>query len=435
MSEKSMKPVLIIFFTLAACTRLVGQKKLIEIEYCNMEVQINGDASEWRHTQKQVFAMPGNSRLANRCELMTGWDEQNLYVCFQIKDHYLVGLEKPDSVKRLHFNDGIEIYIDSHNDSRDTLDINDYQFLVDLMGSSVIFRGDRLDLKLRQAVPKDAGIANIIFQVATSKEGSLNDNSDIDSGYTVECAIPWASIGIKPKAGNQYAMDFCVNDNDTVIDFHSLPEGPVHEYSNYSITGATDFGFPDRWLEIILTGHPSVIKRFTRKYSSEWLNFMIVTLVLMLAMMGVFWHRIYKLKHIPVKTDTSLAPLIDFVINKPRVQPDEGEGGDVFAKAREHILQHLDQPVKPETLALELAVSIRQLQRVFRDSMNTTPTTFIILIKLEAAAEMLKQNKLTVSEVAYSVGFNDPAYFSRVFKKYFNMSPSELIGVKLTELQ
>lgn len=377
--------------------------------------------------------MPGNPRFANRCELMTGWDEQNLYVCFLIKDHYLVGLEKPDSVKRLHFNDGIEIYIDSHDDSRDTLDINDYQFLVDLMGSNVIFRGDRLDLKLRQAVPKDAGIANIIFQVAVSREGTLNDNSDTDSGYTVECAIPWASIGIKPKAGNQYAMDFCVNDNDSVVDFHSLPEGPVNEYSNYSITGATDFGFPDKWLEIVLTGHPSVIKKFTQKYAGEWLNFLIISLVLMMVMIGLFWNRIYKLKHIPVKTDRSLAPLIDFVINKPTGQTTGIETADLFAKARNYILQHLDQPVKPETLAQELAVSIRQLQRVFHDEMNTTPTTFIILIKLEAAAEMLKQNKLTVSEVAYSVGFNDPAYFSRVFKKYFNISPSELVVSKPTE--
>jgi AraC-like DNA-binding protein len=411
----------------AVSLKLVGQKKLIEIEYCNMEVLINGDASEWRHTQKQVFAMPGNPRYANHCELMTGWDEQNLYVCFHIHDHFLVGLEKADSLKRLHFNDGIEIYIDSHNDSRDTLDLNDYQFLVDLMGSNVIFRGDRLNLKLKHSVPKDSEIANIVFQVAAARQGTANDNSDLDSGYVVECAIPWASIGIKPKAGEQFAMDFCVNDNDTLIDFHSLPEGPVREYSNFSITGTADFGFPDQWLKVTLTGHPSVIKRFTRKYSSEWLNFLIVSLVMMLFLIGIFWYRIYQLKHIPVKTDGSLAPFIDFVINRPATLPDEKENRDLFTKARSIVLQHLDQQIRPEMLAQELAVSIRQLQRIFHDELNTTPTTFIILIKLEAAAQLLKQKNLTVAEVAYSVGFNDPAYFSRVFRKYFNCSPSNVV--------
>jgi AraC-like DNA-binding protein len=121
-----------------------------------------------------------------------------------------------------------------------------------------------------------------------------------------------------------------------------------------------------------------------------------------------------------------LSPLLDFVINKPIGELEEKGNNELFSKAREYLMANLDKSIKPEALAQELGVSLRQLQRVFRDGLDTTPNTFIILIKLEVAAEMLKQNNLNISEVAYSVGFNDPSYFSRVFKKYFNISPSEL---------
>lgn len=44
---------------------------------------------------------------------------------------------------------------------------------------------------------------------------------------------------------------------------------------------------------------------------------------------------------------------------------------------------------------------------------------------MEEAAKMLLKNEFNVSEIAYALGFSDPAYFTRLFKKYFGESPSE----------
>lgn len=46
-------------------------------------------------------------------------------------------------------------------------------------------------------------------------------------------------------------------------------------------------------------------------------------------------------------------------------------------------------------------------------------------IRLKKAAELLSSRKMTVSEVAYNCGFNDPAYFTKVFKEFYKMSPRE----------
>jgi AraC-like DNA-binding protein len=200
----------------------------------------------------------------------------------------------------------------------------------------------------------------------------------------------------------------------------------VHGYLAYSLAGVSDFGFPNKWLKVKLTGKASELKRIKSKYAGQWFVFLVFSLVLLLVLVVLFVFKIYKLKQIPTKTEHYLSPLLDFVINKP-VDGSEGKGdSELFSKARCYLMSNLDKSTKPEALAQELGVSLRQLQRVFRDGLDTTPNTFIILIKLEAAAEMLKQNNLNISEVAYSVGFNDPSYFSRVFKKYFNISPSEM---------
>lgn len=48
---------------------------------------------------------------------------------------------------------------------------------------------------------------------------------------------------------------------------------------------------------------------------------------------------------------------------------------------------------------------------------NCTPNEFIHEIRLKRAAQLLEQNKLTVSEISYKVGFNNPKYFSKCFQK------------------
>ena len=51
-------------------------------------------------------------------------------------------------------------------------------------------------------------------------------------------------------------------------------------------------------------------------------------------------------------------------------------------------------------------------------------SNFIISVRMRHAARLLKENNKNISEVAFTVGFTDPAYFSRLFKKNFNKTPS-----------
>ena len=50
---------------------------------------------------------------------------------------------------------------------------------------------------------------------------------------------------------------------------------------------------------------------------------------------------------------------------------------------------------------------------------------FIRNIRLEQAARLIKEGDINITQVAYSVGFNNQTHFSTAFKKHFGMTPSE----------
>ncbi|WP_372756103.1 two-component regulator propeller domain-containing protein [Mariniflexile sp.] len=81
-----------------------------------------------------------------------------------------------------------------------------------------------------------------------------------------------------------------------------------------------------------------------------------------------------------------------------------------------------------EFLASEIGMSRANLYRKVQLILNDTPINFIKTIKLKRAAQLLKQNKMYISEVAYMTGFNNQKYFSKCFNKEYGMSPTEYIN-------
>ncbi|WP_343853471.1 hybrid sensor histidine kinase/response regulator transcription factor [Algoriphagus jejuensis] len=75
-------------------------------------------------------------------------------------------------------------------------------------------------------------------------------------------------------------------------------------------------------------------------------------------------------------------------------------------------------------LCEELGISRSLLFTKFKAWTNQTPKDFILTLKMKKAASLIEQNKTNIAEVGYILGFKDPNYFSKAFKKHFGMSPS-----------
>jgi signal transduction histidine kinase/ligand-binding sensor domain-containing protein/DNA-binding response OmpR family regulator len=89
-------------------------------------------------------------------------------------------------------------------------------------------------------------------------------------------------------------------------------------------------------------------------------------------------------------------------------------------------LSELD--LSTEFLCDKLGVSSSKLYRKIKELTDLAPNEFIRTIRLKKAAQLLKTKRYNVSEVTELVGFNDPLYFSRCFKKQFGFPPSKLIN-------
>ena len=99
---------------------------------------------------------------------------------------------------------------------------------------------------------------------------------------------------------------------------------------------------------------------------------------------------------------------------------------DFIEKALTIIKNNIDvSNFNVEQLAKELFVSRTQLHRKISTLTGQAPGEFIRAFKLKHAAKLLSEKKLSVTQIAYEIGFSSPAQFTRAFSKYFNCLPSE----------
>jgi len=87
--------------------------------------------------------------------------------------------------------------------------------------------------------------------------------------------------------------------------------------------------------------------------------------------------------------------------------------------------QNLTNPdLTSEALRSVSGVSAAYFRRIFKKRFGLSPVEYILKERIRLARRLLTENeKKTVSEISVSVGFRDPLYFSRVFKKQMGISP------------
>ena len=82
-------------------------------------------------------------------------------------------------------------------------------------------------------------------------------------------------------------------------------------------------------------------------------------------------------------------------------------------------------PITLEELADVAHMSKNSLLRSFKRCYNTSPIDYLIRYRLTRACELLKDMRLSVTDIVYQVGFSDCSYFTRQFRNTYGMTPRE----------
>lgn len=120
--------------------------------------------------------------------------------------------------------------------------------------------------------------------------------------------------------------------------------------------------------------------------------------------MSILWNLIYKIQNcyrLSRLNYDSLKPAIDYI------------------KAN-----CFNTQISTKKLASQCGMNYSQFLENFKQKFHTTPKSYVISLKIDKACEMLKTQK-SIVEISENLGFTDVCFFSKQFKKYMNLSPSE----------
>ena len=108
--------------------------------------------------------------------------------------------------------------------------------------------------------------------------------------------------------------------------------------------------------------------------------------------------------------------------NAPRVT---GFIQDEIDRARTYFEEHYKEEISIEQYAVSRNMSTSWFKRSFRSAMGTAPMKYILNIRIRNAQTFLETTDYSISVIASLVGYDNPMYFSRLFRKAKGMSPSK----------
>lgn len=116
-------------------------------------------------------------------------------------------------------------------------------------------------------------------------------------------------------------------------------------------------------------------------------------------------------------------PSAKYTLSEPEVvNPDE--------EMMSQLMAYIEQRIGDEQLRVEdMADAVGMGRTVFfgklKEIVGLSPSDFLKQVRMQRAEQLVRRSRLTFSEIAYSVGFTDPKYFTKCFKKQTGMTPSE----------
>jgi AraC family transcriptional regulator len=98
---------------------------------------------------------------------------------------------------------------------------------------------------------------------------------------------------------------------------------------------------------------------------------------------------------------------------------------DHIEDVKQYIREHIDEPLNREVLAAVAGFSVPHFHRIFTAGVGENIASYVRRVRMERAGRKLRMGAVDITEVAHAAGYDTHAAFSKAFKQYFGLSPSE----------
>ena len=202
-----------------------------------------------------------------------------------------------------------------------------------------------------------------------------------------------------------------------------------------------DAAFPMQQIADEIDRQIAVSEELENRYNRLWDTtraqrialILLVFFLLLLVVLAVVLYRVYRYS-LRVKREREenarivaqqQKQLEDMTAALERTKAEQSVDERFVEQLQKTIEQHLDDSdFNVEALSEELNMSRAQLFRKTKTLMGVSPVELIRHIRLRKAKQMLLNTDLTIQQVAYSVGFTSPSYFSKCYREFFGTTPA-----------
>ncbi|MGD6776813.1 response regulator [Sutcliffiella horikoshii] len=98
---------------------------------------------------------------------------------------------------------------------------------------------------------------------------------------------------------------------------------------------------------------------------------------------------------------------------------------DTIQQIKQYIIDHSHQDISLDTLARKVGLSPIYISKMFKEKQGINYIDFLTECRMEKAKRLMSNSEKSIKEITFEVGYHDPNYFSKVFKKMTNVSPKE----------
>jgi len=136
--------------------------------------------------------------------------------------------------------------------------------------------------------------------------------------------------------------------------------------------------------------------------------------------------RGYSLNHIIYVSQLAchLAAILNFARLQPLFTAQQQRSKHGIEQSVKFMTEHLDHNLSLAELAAQSNLSVPHFTQMFKKATGYSPIDYYLRLKIQLACQHLDLTDQSIKEISHRVGFQDPYYFSRLFKKIMGSSPT-----------